>query len=57
MNKIFDWHRYNRFIFALSVTLRIDCESDYNVDYFIHEIILRGEYIVMYKYNYRELLH
>ena len=24
MNKIFDWHRCNRFIFVLSVPLRID---------------------------------
>ena len=27
MNTIFDWHRYNQFIFAFSVTLRIDYES------------------------------
>ena len=28
MKKIFDWHRYNRLIFALSVPLRIDSESE-----------------------------
>ena len=31
VNKIFDWQRYNRFIFVLSVPFIIDSESESNV--------------------------
>ena len=35
MNTLFDWDRYNRFNFALSLPLRIDCESTLSLDFIV----------------------
>ena len=49
MNKIFDWHSYNRFIFALIVPLRIGSESLILYIYIMIYNVCSNLYICIYQ--------